>query len=121
MTKYNWQKGEKENEFMAFIIVESMVGNENEEIFGKIIRSKSWNPESVDVELYVNGEKVDIERTFKVIESQIDKMVTEKAGEIISEKLDDSWHNINDLLMSIERYTKRKAKEVLGENIFRED
>lgn len=66
--------------------------------------------EGYNVQFIVNGVELPLHETFKDIENQIDRMVEEKAFELIKEKFAD----IENILTEITECLKEKARERLN-------
>lgn len=66
-----------------------------------------------DVKFIVNDIELPLDKTFKDIEGQMDRMIAEKALELYKEKLSDLDKDLYDLIKFVKALEK-KAAEKLG-------
>ena len=67
-------------------------------------------PFEYDVKLTLNGVELPLLKTFVEFEKQVDRMVNERAMNIVSEKLDIIEFNISDLFKEIEDKIRTKLE-----------
>jgi len=91
--------------FLGYCLVNSVThADKVKEITGK-------TPDGLyEIQFIVNGVELPLEETFEDINQQIERMVKEKALELLKEKFSE----MEDIMAQITEELKRKAEEKLG-------
>ena len=79
---------------------------------GAIIKSYHETKKLV-ISVTINGQSVPVSKFLSNIETQLDRLINERAYELYKEKLEPSVSNIIDTARKLERNTKRKVRELL--------
>ena len=79
-----------QEQFIAWVIAEA--------IKPEVLQRKDFDPQSIDITLTINGEEADFAKIFKSMSTQLDRMILEKAVNLVSERLGDSESLHQELL-----------------------
>lgn len=107
--KYNWS-GDRDN--LAHYLVLSAITRGGDDAMEAIMNDTNvpWNPTSLDMVVTINGHELLFSETINALDKQLDRMVAEKAAELLEEKLHDVLNPLTEALSDIEA----KIREDLG-------
>lgn len=102
---------------LGWLIFKTIVKNfpADKKELSQFFKDVKWN-EKEDIECYmvIEGKKLPINEVCELWGSQVDRMVKEKALELLEEK---ELRTLSDTVFSLEKSMKRKAKKALGINL----
>jgi len=114
----DWEYEEDNGSLIGWLIVEA--ASKGNKYFDEIVKEGAWDSHKVNVELIINGVKVPATSTLNSIDEQLDKMVNEKAKEILKEKvvrliddldqIEERIDNINLINLGIGRKKKKRRR-----------
>lgn len=79
-------------------------------------RDRPDEPAPVTVVLMIDGFEADFRKFAEECERQLDRMVVEKAGELLKDQIGDRLHEFLNAAEHFEEGLKRRAAELLGYN-----
>lgn len=101
---------DKDN-IIEWIVLSALTQTLNDKEFNKFLESTDWhNKDAIDIQLKVEGVELNLVKVCEEWLSQVDRMLNEKAVELLSKKFAPA----QDFIQSIEKTVRRQAKEKLG-------
>ena len=106
MEKINYLKN-REN-FVGWLIISALTDSKVD--MNEFTHSDQFNASELEVEMKINGVDVPVMQTLNDIEKQMNRMVYEKALEIVSNKYGDIFNLLDDMEERVKDKIKRDLK-----------
>jgi len=106
LEKINYLKN-REN-FVGWLIISALTDSKVD--MNEFTHSDQFNASELEVEMKINGVDVPVMQTLNDIEKQMNRMVYEKALEIVSNKYGDIFNLLDDMEERVKDKIKRDLK-----------
>ncbi len=107
MSKVNWA-GRSREDFLHWFIISAITDSRK---IDEIMAQEGFDASNLEVKFFVNGFELPVEETIESINKQLDRMVEEKAIELLNERVCDLDEILEDFKEKFDDGIKRLLRK----------